>query len=72
LGQIKHRHIEGTEKDSKKGLARIFTKVKEIRSNNKNTLLVDSGDFLQGTPLVGFYGMNVFCINRLLEILFIS
>lgn len=47
-----------TGKDSKKGLARIFTKVKEIRNNNKNTLLVDSGDFLQGTPLVGFYGMK--------------
>ncbi len=47
-------YFTGNEK--KVGLAKIFTKVKEIRSANKNTLLLDSGDFLQGTPLTNYYG----------------
>lgn len=38
------------------GLAKIYTKVKEIRKNNSNTILVDSGDLLQGTPLTDYYG----------------
>lgn len=38
------------------GLAKVYTKVKEIRKNNTNTLLVDSGDLLQGTPLTDYYG----------------
>jgi len=57
-----HGHVYAydyyTGKDDNKGLAKISTKVKEIRSKYKNTLLVDSGDFLQGTPLVGFYGTH--------------
>lgn len=43
-------------KVQKYGLAKVYTKIKEIRKNNKNTLLVDSGDLLQGTPLTDFYG----------------
>ncbi|GIW21329.1 MAG: 2',3'-cyclic-nucleotide 2'-phosphodiesterase [Candidatus Sericytochromatia bacterium] len=37
------------------GLAKAFTKIKEIRKKFKNTLLLDSGDLLQGTPLVEYY-----------------
>lgn len=45
-----------TGKVEDKGLAKIYTKVKELRKTYPNSLLVDSGDFLQGTPLVGYYG----------------
>lgn len=45
-----------TGKTEDKGLAKIYTKVKELRKIYPNNLLVDSGDFLQGTPLVGYYG----------------
>jgi 2',3'-cyclic-nucleotide 2'-phosphodiesterase (5'-nucleotidase family) len=45
-----------TGKEDNKGLAKIYTKVKEIRASNKNTLLVDSGDLLQGTPLTSYFG----------------
>lgn len=38
------------------GLAKVYTKIKEIRKTNPNTLLVDSGDLLQGTPLTDYYG----------------
>lgn len=47
-------YFSGKEKNV--GLARVFTKVKELRRINKNSLLVDSGDLLQGTPLVTYYG----------------
>ncbi len=42
-------------KEEKQGLAKIFTKIKEIRKENKNTILFDSGDLLQGTPLTDYY-----------------
>jgi 2',3'-cyclic-nucleotide 2'-phosphodiesterase (5'-nucleotidase family) len=45
-----------TGKEKKMGLAKIYTKVKEIRKQYKDTLLVDSGDLLQGTPLVTYFG----------------
>jgi 5'-nucleotidase len=39
----------------KGGVARRATLVKRIRQENANTLLVDAGDVLQGTPYFNFY-----------------
>ena len=39
----------------KGGVARRATLVKRIRSENPNTLLIDAGDVLQGTPYFNFY-----------------
>jgi 5'-nucleotidase len=39
----------------KGGVARRSTLVKKIRAENPNTLLVDAGDVLQGTPYFNFY-----------------
>lgn len=40
-----------TNKPDNRGLAKIATLVKRVRRENPNTLLVDSGDTIQGTPL---------------------
>jgi 2',3'-cyclic-nucleotide 2'-phosphodiesterase/3'-nucleotidase len=37
------------------GLAKISTLIKKERSKNTNVLLVDNGDFIQGTPLTYHY-----------------
>src|SRR6266496_1464859 len=37
------------------GVARRATLVKRIRQSNPNTLLIDAGDVLQGTPYFNFY-----------------
>jgi len=39
----------------KGGVARRATLVKRIRQENPNTLLIDAGDVLQGTPYFNFY-----------------
>jgi len=39
----------------KGGVARRATLVKKIRQENPNTLLIDAGDVLQGTPYFNFY-----------------
>src|SRR5215467_2524351 len=39
----------------KGGVARRATIVKQIRKDNPNTLLIDAGDVLQGTPYFNFY-----------------
>jgi len=39
----------------KGGVARRATLVKKIRAENPNTLLIDAGDVLQGTPYFNFY-----------------
>ncbi len=39
----------------KGGVARRATLVKRIRKENPNTLLIDAGDVLQGTPYFNFY-----------------
>lgn len=36
------------------GLAKIYTLVKEIRADYPNTLLLDNGDLIQGTPLASY------------------
>ncbi|MFN2510939.1 MAG: bifunctional UDP-sugar hydrolase/5'-nucleotidase [Pyrinomonadaceae bacterium] len=40
-----------TNKPDNRGLAKIATLIKRVRKENPNTLLVDSGDTIQGTPL---------------------
>lgn len=45
-----------TGKEDNKGLAKLYTKIKELRKIYKNNLLVDSGDLLQGTPLTNYFG----------------
>ncbi|HEY3168715.1 MAG TPA: metallophosphoesterase [Candidatus Binatia bacterium] len=40
---------------AKGGVARRATLVKRIRKENPNTLLIDGGDVLQGTPYFNFY-----------------
>ena len=40
-----------TDKADSRGLAKISTLVKQVRLENKNVLLIDSGDTIQGTPL---------------------
>ncbi|XP_026050863.1 5'-nucleotidase-like [Carassius auratus] len=58
-----HARVEETNKDSGKctkppcfaGVARRFTKIKEVRSSEKNVLLLDAGDQFQGTVWFNFY-----------------
>ncbi|XP_054651781.1 5'-nucleotidase [Dunckerocampus dactyliophorus] len=59
-----HARIEETSVDSGKcaagrpcfaGVARRFTKVSEIRKNDKNVLLLDAGDQFQGTVWFNYY-----------------
>ena len=40
-----------TNKADNRGLAKIGTLIRQARSENKNVLLIDSGDTIQGTPL---------------------
>src|SRR4051812_6101496 len=49
--------IDDTDKTygGKGGVARRATLVKRVRKENPNTLLIDAGDVLQGTPYFNFY-----------------
>jgi 2',3'-cyclic-nucleotide 2'-phosphodiesterase (5'-nucleotidase family) len=40
-----------TDKADNRGLAKIATLIGQVRKENKNVLLIDSGDTIQGTPL---------------------
>jgi len=40
-----------TDKAENRGLAKISTLIKQVRKENQNVLLIDSGDTIQGTPL---------------------
>jgi 2',3'-cyclic-nucleotide 2'-phosphodiesterase (5'-nucleotidase family) len=44
-----------TNKPDNRGLAKIATIVKRTRQENKNVLLIDSGDTIQGTPLAYYH-----------------
>ncbi len=44
-----------TDKPDNRGLAKIATLVKQVRKDNPNVILVDSGDTIQGTPLAYFH-----------------
>ncbi len=44
-----------TQKQSSVGFAKIYSVVKDERSKNKNVLLIDNGDTIQGTPYSQYY-----------------
>ena len=45
-----------TNKPDNRGLAKVATLIKRIRKENPNSLLIDSGDTIQGTPLESIHG----------------
>lgn len=47
-----------TDAPANRGLAKVFTLVKQIRRQQPNTLLIDSGDCIQGTPLVYYHNVK--------------
>lgn len=59
-----HSQIEPTEKSILKtsdmgGYARRMGQISQIRSKEKNVLLVDAGDFSQGTPYFNFFNGRI-------------
>ncbi len=54
-----HSHLEpfpaGTRNEGMGGAARRASYVRSVKQHNPNTLLIDSGDFFQGTPFFNFY-----------------
>jgi 2',3'-cyclic-nucleotide 2'-phosphodiesterase/3'-nucleotidase len=50
-GRVYPTNYYGDAGDEPVGLARVHTLVKELRAKHKHTMLVDSGDCLQGTAL---------------------
>src|SRR5438034_1853432 len=44
-----------TNKPDNRGLAKIATLIKRIRRQNADTILIDSGDIIQGTPLETYH-----------------
>ena len=48
-----------TAKPAQRGLAKIATMVEQIRKENPNTVLLDLGDTIQGTPLESVYQQYV-------------
>lgn len=44
-----------TNKADNRGLAKVATLIKQVRKENQNTLLIDSGDTIQGTPLAYYH-----------------
>jgi 5'-nucleotidase len=51
--------MDGSRNAGKGGAAKRASLIKSLRSKEKNTLLFDSGDILQGTPYFNFYGGEV-------------
>jgi len=67
-----HSQVEPTEKSTLKtanmgGYARRMGEINLIRSQEKNVLLVDAGDFSQGTPYFNFYNgrIEIEAMNRM-------
>ncbi|MFB3897747.1 MAG: bifunctional metallophosphatase/5'-nucleotidase, partial [bacterium] len=46
---------QGQEEKNVAGAARRATLIKQIRSENPHTLVLDAGDLLSGTPVSGFF-----------------
>jgi 2',3'-cyclic-nucleotide 2'-phosphodiesterase/3'-nucleotidase len=44
-----------TDKPDNRGLAKVATLIKRVRNEQPNTLLIDSGDTIQGSPLESFH-----------------
>jgi 2',3'-cyclic-nucleotide 2'-phosphodiesterase/3'-nucleotidase len=47
-----------TNKPDNRGLAKIATLIRQIRKDNANVMLIDSGDTIQGTPLEYYHNKN--------------
>lgn len=67
-----HSQVEPTEKSSLKnsdmgGYARRMGVIQQIRTEEKNVLLLDAGDFSQGTPYFNFFNgrIEVDALNRM-------
>jgi 2',3'-cyclic-nucleotide 2'-phosphodiesterase (5'-nucleotidase family) len=45
-----------TNKPDNRGIAKIATLIKRVRSEQPNVMLIDSGDTIQGSPLESFHG----------------
>ncbi|MCM3239767.1 bifunctional metallophosphatase/5'-nucleotidase [Heyndrickxia oleronia] len=45
----------GTNKEADVGLGKIASLIKQERQKNENTILIDNGDLIQGTPLTYHY-----------------
>lgn len=67
-----HSQVEPTEKSALKtsdmgGYARRMGVIQKIRTEEKNVLLFDAGDFSQGTPYFNFYNgrIEVDALNRM-------
>lgn len=54
-----HSQVEPAENNNLGGYARRLGVINKIRKEEKNVLLVDAGDFSQGTPYFNFYGGKV-------------
>lgn len=50
-----HSQVEPIESSDMGGYARRMGVINQIRKEEKNVLLLDAGDFLQGTPYFNFY-----------------
>lgn len=48
-----------TGQPAQRGLAKVATLIQGVRRENPNTLLIDCGDTIQGTPLEGIYQQYV-------------
>ncbi|MDM5155815.1 bifunctional UDP-sugar hydrolase/5'-nucleotidase [Bacillus sp. DX1.1] len=48
---IQYRNNEKTER----GIAKISTRIAQERAQNEHVLVIDNGDFIQGTPLTYYY-----------------
>lgn len=61
-----HSQVE-PDKSDKAGYARRMGVINNIRQNEKNVLLVDAGDFCQGTPYFNFFKgrVEVEALNRM-------
>jgi len=46
------------DRETSLGLAKVATKVKELRQANPNLILIDNGDMIQGTPLSYYFALE--------------
>ncbi|EKQ55380.1 MULTISPECIES: 5'-nucleotidase C-terminal domain-containing protein [unclassified Clostridium] len=52
---LDYDYAVGKATEKGQGLARVSSYVKSVRQNNKNVMLIDNGDTIQGTPLSYYY-----------------
>lgn len=52
---LNYNYATGKAPAKGQGLAKVSSYVKSIRQNNKNVMLIDNGDTIQGTPLSYYY-----------------